>query len=181
MAAEYFYGVSLSGAGAEVKWDPDESPEYQRTSKLVIKQFLLDAKAKADEYHVVQVSTTAQGAVDTEEGKPISMPVAILKVGESRALRTDLEFPDAPVTFKLVEGAGPVHIHGLYLCNTQPYYMEEEEEDIDEEDEEEGTDEEGDKDDAPAKKKPKVAANNAAAAKATAKAPAQAEKNNKKK
>lgn len=26
-----------------------------------------------------------------------------------------LEFPDPPVTFKLIEGTGPVHIHGQYI------------------------------------------------------------------
>lgn len=176
MAAEYFYGVTLSGAGAEVKWDPDESTEYQRTSKLVIKQFLLDSKAKDDEYNVVQVSTQAQGVIETEDGEPIKLPVAILKVGENRSLRTDLEFPDSPVTFKLIEGTGPVHIHGLYLLNTQPYYMEEEDDDIDEEDEEDGSDEDGEKEEPQAKKKQKLSNNTA---KVISKAPA--EKNNKKK
>lgn len=33
---------------------------------------------------------------------------------------TNLEFPDAPVTFKLIEGNGPVYIHG----NQVPIYME---------------------------------------------------------
>lgn len=39
----------------------------------------------------------------------------MLKVGESRSVQTVLEFPDAPVTFKLVEGNGPVYIHGQQL------------------------------------------------------------------
>lgn len=43
---------------------------------------------------------------------PIKIPIAVLKVGETRSVRTDLEFPEAPVTFKLIQGNGPVHIHG---------------------------------------------------------------------
>lgn len=43
------------------------------------------------------------------------MPIAILKVGETRSVQTVLEFPDAPVTFKLVEGSGPVYIHGQQI------------------------------------------------------------------
>lgn len=48
------------------------------------------------------------------ESKPnqIKVPVAILKAGETRSIQTVLEFPDPPVTFKLVEGNGPVYIHG---------------------------------------------------------------------
>lgn len=48
------------------------------------------------------------------ESKPnqIKVPVAILKVGETRSIQTVLEFPDPPVTFKLVEGNGPIYIHG---------------------------------------------------------------------
>lgn len=48
------------------------------------------------------------------ESKPnqIKVPVAILKAGETRSIQTVLEFPDPPVTFKLVEGSGPIYIHG---------------------------------------------------------------------
>lgn len=40
------------------------------------------------------------------------MPVAVLKAGENRSIQAHLEFPDSPVTFHLVEGNGPVYIHG---------------------------------------------------------------------
>lgn len=33
----------------------------------------------------------------------IKIPVAILKVGETRHARLDIEFPDAPVTFTLIQ------------------------------------------------------------------------------
>lgn len=48
------------------------------------------------------------------ESKPnqVKVPVAILKAGETRSIQTVLEFPDSPVTFNLVEGSGPVYIHG---------------------------------------------------------------------
>lgn len=42
----------------------------------------------------------------------VKVPIAVLKAGENRSVQTCLEFPDAPVTFKLVEGNGPVYIHG---------------------------------------------------------------------
>ena len=69
---------------------------------------------------------------------PVKIPIAVLKVGETRSSRPDLEFPDAPVTFKLIEGSGPVHIHGQQLPGT--YEVEDFGEDMEEEilDEEEG-------------------------------------------
>lgn len=36
----------------------------------------------------------------------------MLKVGESRTVQSNLEFPEGPVKFTLVEGSGPVYIHG---------------------------------------------------------------------
>lgn len=70
---------------------------------------------------------------------PIKIPIAVLKVGETRSVRTDLEFPEAPVTFKLIQGNGPVHIHGQHLPGAvveeiEDYGEEMEEEILDEED-----------------------------------------------
>lgn len=45
----------------------------------------------------------------------VKVPVAVLKAGEIRSIQTVLEFPDMPVVFKLVEGSGPVYIHGLQV------------------------------------------------------------------
>lgn len=56
----------------------------------------------------LQVETTAKDEI-------IKIPIAVLKVGENRVSQSFLEFPDAPVTFKLIQGAGPVHIHGHHL------------------------------------------------------------------
>ena len=42
----------------------------------------------------------------------VKIPIAVLKVGESRVVQPELEFPYGPVTFTLVEGNGPVYIHG---------------------------------------------------------------------
>lgn len=41
----------------------------------------------------------------------IKIPIAVLKVGESRVAQPELEFPCGPVTFTLIEGNGPVYIH----------------------------------------------------------------------
>lgn len=43
----------------------------------------------------------------------IKIPIAVLKIGEQRVVQSNLEFPEGPITFKLVEGSGPVIITGL--------------------------------------------------------------------
>ena len=68
----------------------------------------------------------------------IKIPIAVLKVGESRHVRLDIEFLDCPVTFTLTEGTGPVYIHGQHLLGTfveEFEDIEEMEEDIIEEEE----------------------------------------------
>lgn len=41
----------------------------------------------------------------------VKLPVAVLKVGESRHVRLDIEFPDAPVTFTLVQVINNIASH----------------------------------------------------------------------
>jgi len=40
----------------------------------------------------------------------VKIPIAVLKVGETRSLRPNVEFPNGSVTFKLVQGTGPVYV-----------------------------------------------------------------------
>lgn len=47
----------------------------------------------------------------------IKIPIAVLKVGESRVVQPELEFPAGPVVFTLIEGNGPVYIHGQQVPN----------------------------------------------------------------
>lgn len=68
----------------------------------------------------------------------VKVPVAVLKAGETRSIQTVLEFPDPPVTFKLVQGTGPVYVHGQqvpgnYEIEDTTELSGEEEEDDDEE------------------------------------------------
>lgn len=63
----------------------------------------------------------------------IKIPIAVLRVGETRSITSDLEFPDAPVTFKLIEGNGPVHIHGQHLPGTLLEEIEEYGDELEEE------------------------------------------------
>lgn len=47
----------------------------------------------------------------------IKIPVAILKVGETRHARLDIEFPDAPVTFTLVQ----VNVNEMSFIKAEAY------------------------------------------------------------
>lgn len=57
---------------------------------------------------------------DDGEKKTVKIPIAVLKVGETRSLRPNVEFPNGSVTFKLVQGTGPVYVCGkvgsIVLC-----------------------------------------------------------------
>jgi len=52
-----------------------------------------------------------------EEGakKTVKIPIAVLKVGETRTLHPNVEFPNGSVTFKLVQGTGPVYVYGKVI------------------------------------------------------------------
>lgn len=63
----------------------------------------------------------------------IKIPIAVLKSGETRQCRLELDFPDSPVTFKLIEGNGPVYIVGQHLVEEFGDMEEIEEEFMDEE------------------------------------------------
>lgn len=106
----FFVGITLSGANASEKWESpkqDEEGVPARPQRLVIKNLLLGHEAKANEYSVVEAQAPSA------KGEVVKIPIAVLKVGETRSMNPHLEFPDGPVTFKLISGSGPVHIHGL--------------------------------------------------------------------
>ncbi|XP_070494172.1 nucleoplasmin-like protein [Chironomus tepperi] len=156
MADEFFYGVTLKGANAHVLWNPEstsgaEELEYPRANKLIVKQILLGVEAKQDEYNVVEVETKSEDSI-------VKIPIAVLKVGENRCSQSFLEFPDNPVKFTLIQGEGPVHIHGHHLIG------EIDTDEIEEEIDEEEFDDEEDQEE-PKNKKAKIASQNSKGAK----------------
>lgn len=128
---EEYYGVTLEGKDCSIVWDVVTNDEdYPRGQKVIIKQILLGAEAKEGEFNVVEV-TTAKGS--------LKIPIAVLKAGETRAVNPDVEFYDTS-TFKLIQGSGPVYIHGQNLKDEVPIDIDE---DTDEEDEGEEEEEDG--------------------------------------
>ncbi|KAH8362982.1 hypothetical protein KR084_003927, partial [Drosophila pseudotakahashii] len=106
-----FPGVTLSEKEPIAQFDvPDIPEEYiVHSHKLIIKQISLGPEAKTGEFNVVQAETNIN---DDGEKKTVKIPIAVLKVGETRSLRPNVEFPNGSVTFKLVQGTGPVYVCG---------------------------------------------------------------------
>ncbi|XP_022217555.1 nucleoplasmin-like protein [Drosophila obscura] len=116
MESESFYGVTLSEKDPIAQFDvPDIPEEYVvHSHKLIIKQISLGSEAKTGEFNVVQAETNVN---DDGEKKTVKIPIAVLKVGETRSLRPNVEFPNGSVTFKLVQGTGPVYVCGKAEMN----------------------------------------------------------------
>ncbi|SPP80931.1 nucleoplasmin-like protein [Drosophila guanche] len=116
MESESFYGVTLSEKEPIAQFDvPDIPEEYVvHSHKLIIKQISLGSEAKTGEFNVVQAETNVN---EDGEKKTVKIPIAVLKVGETRSLRPNVEFPNGSVTFKLVQGTGPVYVCGKAEMN----------------------------------------------------------------
>lgn len=76
-----------------------------------------------------------QAEVKGSEKETLKIPIAVLKVGETRVLRPNIEFPSESVTFKLIQGTGPVYICGQHLIHEMSEEDWQHEEDIDDEEE----------------------------------------------
>ncbi|XP_018797184.1 PREDICTED: nucleoplasmin-like protein [Bactrocera latifrons] len=117
MEREEFYGVTLSEKEPLAQYEMEEPTTTAEDQKLVIKQICLGAEAKNGEFNVVQVETRIN------QKETLKIPIAVLKAGETRALRPNVEFLNTSVTFKLIQGTGPVHMYGqnLYGQNSVEY------------------------------------------------------------
>lgn len=107
---------------------------------------LLAHTAKAGEFNVLEVEAPSTAG-------RIRIPIAILKsgkAGEQTVMQTNLEFPKGPVTFRLAEGNGPVHLMGQHLPpDPNPDGYDEEEELADAEQAEGDDEDEDDGDESP--------------------------------
>ncbi|XP_017469312.1 PREDICTED: nucleoplasmin-like protein [Rhagoletis zephyria] len=140
MSDESFYGVTLTGQDSTVSWDVLSNDEdFPRGQRLIIKQILLGAEAKEEEFNVVEVYTVKDS---------LKIPIAVLKAGETRAVNPDVEFFETSVTFKLIKGNGPVYIMGQNIKDDVV--------DIEDEETDEETGEEDEEEAQPQKKKQKV-------------------------
>lgn len=118
--------MTLSGEKAKKEWMQIviDSPNGALKTKLAVKQILLGHDAKKDEVNVVEVTTDSW----KRDGSENTIPIAVLKLGETQSTLPNLEFPFGLVKFTLVKGSGPVHITGLQFPDVFDVNMDEEEE-----------------------------------------------------
>lgn len=112
MVSFVFVGFTLKGENAEHQWtghkQSDEDAGHM-SSKLIVKRLVLGAEASSEELNVIEAETMSFADM-------VKLPIAVLKVGEDRQVNMgDLEFHDAPVTFRLTKGKGPVHVLATHL------------------------------------------------------------------
>lgn len=127
----------MKGEKATFKWEPEaleaETDEVLNSAdnahKLLIKQILLGPEAVDGELNVVQVEASSVR-------DKVTIPIAVLKADRNPQVSVDLEFPDSPVVFTLVQGSGPVYLLGQHLEQLQDE-VDLHEEDIEEEEEDE--------------------------------------------
>lgn len=107
------------------------------SSKLILRRCVLGAEAADGEMNVIEAETLSMDDL-------IKIPIAILKVGETRQENLgELEFFNPPVTFRLIKGKGPVHIMGQHLQQDEEEpladmeeFAEDEDEDLEDEEHE---------------------------------------------
>ncbi|XP_037897532.1 nucleoplasmin-like protein [Glossina fuscipes] len=91
--------LAFSQTGFLHQFEVEETDKEVTVQQLIIKQISVGAEANSGEFNVVQA-----------EKETLKIPVAVLKAGETRVLRPNLEFPSDSVTFNLTQGNGPVYI-----------------------------------------------------------------------
>ncbi|XP_037945076.1 nucleoplasmin-like protein [Teleopsis dalmanni] len=105
---QFFYGTTLDIKTPLATFENETNIEENlyNAQKLTIKRIILDPSAKENEFNIIEAETLN---CDSEN---IRIPIAILKAGETRMLKPNIEFPNKTVSFKLIKGNGPVHIYG---------------------------------------------------------------------
>uniref|UniRef100_A0A1B6D2K0 Nucleoplasmin core domain-containing protein n=1 Tax=Clastoptera arizonana TaxID=38151 RepID=A0A1B6D2K0_9HEMI len=116
MEEECFWGLTLDKDNKKVTWDPEDyncegSNPDRGEQMLIVRQILLGQSAikSQGELNIIEVDTMGYKS-------DIKVPIAILKSGVQNSAFIDLLFPGRPVTFRLTEGNGPVHIQGKSFC-----------------------------------------------------------------
>lgn len=128
---EDFWGAALTKSNKELKWEveDDEGDSMYSEKCLELRQACLGAGAKVGERNVVELIT------DDDDGEEVTHALVSMKVGGTEMAPLFLTL-QPPVSFKLVQGSGPVHIVGQ-ITETIDLSMMDDEDDDDEEEEEE--------------------------------------------
>ncbi|KAL0270527.1 UNVERIFIED_CONTAM: hypothetical protein PYX00_007913 [Menopon gallinae] len=91
---------------------------------LILKQALLSSEVPENQVNVVEVETAGY------KGN-IKLPIITLVGGKQSHVLLDLNFPDPPVTLRLIQGEGPIHISGNHVINAEQYNDDDDDDDDD--------------------------------------------------
>jgi len=108
---QYVWGCVLKDE-QPVTWDHTEEDDDEDfvVHTLHLKSVTLGKEAKAGERNIVEIETKSFN------GETLNLPVASLELGKTENFSLDLELTnEIPVTFRLIEGSGPVHILAQHL------------------------------------------------------------------
>ncbi|XP_052229106.1 nucleoplasmin-like protein ANO39 isoform X1 [Dreissena polymorpha] len=150
---ECFWGVELSKEHPTYTWnfnEEDDDDDYM-VHTLFLKTAVLGASAVKGERNLIQIETK------NFDKKDVKQALLSLTLGSSDMCSLDVSFGmDTPVTFRLVEGAGPIALGGQQLVEFPP-----DDDEMDSQDEstmESTMDEELTEDDSPKKSRKRKAA-----------------------
>lgn len=109
---EFFWGCELSKDKPTVSWtfeeEEDDTDFLQHT--LFLKHAILGKLEKAEEKNVIEIETK------NFAGELIKQPIICLTGGKVDMVPLDLSFGhEIPVTFRLIEGTGPVYLSAQHL------------------------------------------------------------------
>lgn len=79
--------------------------KFSHNNLLIRSQAVLGPKSANGEVNVIQAEAMGYKS-------DIKFPITVLTGGQTQQVVLDLLFPDPPVTFKLIQGNGPVHLLG---------------------------------------------------------------------
>lgn len=112
---EFFWGTELSKENDSFTWTPDvdEDMEDMQQNILFLKRAVLGVKAKEGERNIIEVHCKDM------EGNDVKHPILSLTLGRDDHADVELTFKQVDeVTFKLIQGSGPLHLVGQTYIET---------------------------------------------------------------
>jgi hypothetical protein len=124
-STEYFWGVELNKENPTFTWtfeEEDEDKDYM-IHTLFLKNAILGTSAVKGERNLIQIETK------NFEKKDLKQPFLSLTLGQKDMCALDVSFGhEVPVTFRLVEGSGPVALGGQQLVEYPDEMMSQDDE-----------------------------------------------------
>ncbi|KAL3864364.1 hypothetical protein ACJMK2_006054 [Sinanodonta woodiana] len=112
--ADFMFSCELRKDKLDTTWSFEEEEEEEDTEYLIhtlfLKHAMLGSTATKGERNVVEIETK------NFEKNIVKQPLICLSLGQQEMFNLDISFSQgSPVTFRLIEGSGPVYLAGQQL------------------------------------------------------------------